>query len=283
MDLYELIERTLTCRWMRGAYRKHFDIHYWPNTGFHTRPWLIMISPHEGKYSVIDYRENKTYTVGIDQVVLNVPGTPMQVYQHTPGTQTYAHLVYTMLGAFDPWSLFEMPRIYKGKNGDRVREALLYVAESYTAMEMSLQTIASRKESAYKLFGVLISLGKLRKEKTDLLNSYSRIQPVVSFIQENLSQPVQREDLAELAHLSPSRLNVVFKEIMGLAPKQYMQDLRHKKAVDLLQDTNLSISEVAEQCGFCDQFEFSRQFKKKWGSPPLAYRKALREQADFFG
>ena len=282
MDLYEMIDNTLNFQWRHGAHQKHFPVHRYPRTGFHIRPWLIMVCPHQGKYSVVDCHENRTYTVGIDEVVLSPPGTGIYVRQHTPGKQSYGHLQYSMLGAFDPWSLFHLPRTFKGKKGDEVRQALLGVTGTHDKEAKSLGDVAARKEAAFRLFGVLIKRAKVKQTKVDMLNRFSRIQPVLDYIRNHLIEPVSREDLATVANLSPSRLNVVFKEITGLAPKKYIQEQRHKKAVDLLMDTDLSIGEIAEQCGFCDQFEFSRQFKKKWGAPPLTYRTTLRQQEKLF-
>lgn len=65
----------------------------------------------------------------------------------------------------------------------------------------------------------------------------------------------------------------LFKEITGLAPGQYLLEMRLRKAQVLLTNTNLPIHTVAEESGFENSFYFSRFFKKRTGLPPLRYRK----------
>ena len=68
-----------------------------------------------------------------------------------------------------------------------------------------------------------------------------------------------------------------------MPPKKYVQQERHKKALSLLQDPDLTIEQIAEQTGYCDQFHFSRQFKKILGITPSAYRAAFARGGDIFG
>ena len=46
-------------------------------------------------------------------------------------------------------------------------------------------------------------------------------------------------------------------------------------ARDLLYDKELSLAEIAEKCGFCDEFHFSRRFKDNFDMTPAKFRKAL--------
>jgi AraC-like DNA-binding protein len=47
-------------------------------------------------------------------------------------------------------------------------------------------------------------------------------------------------------------------------------------AVELIHDSKLTIAEIAEKLGYCDQFHFSRQFKKALGKSPIQFRKSGR-------
>lgn len=79
-------------------------------------------------------------------------------------------------------------------------------------------------------------------------------------------------ELSEQFHLSPKYLSRYFKEKFHLTISEYVQHLRMNHAKDLLENTNLSITEVAEQSGFSTVSFFIRQFTGLHGCPPKKWR-----------
>lgn len=65
---------------------------------------------------------------------------------------------------------------------------------------------------------------------------------------------------------------VLFKQTYGIPPKQYLQDIRMKKAMSLVVDTDLKIAEVALSVGYDCQLAFSGAFRKYTGVSPSEYR-----------
>ena len=63
-----------------------------------------------------------------------------------------------------------------------------------------------------------------------------------------------------------------FKTITGISPHQYVLQQRIKKAQYLLQQNQISISEIAATVGFCDQSHFTKYFKRIVGITPRQYR-----------
>lgn len=83
------------------------------------------------------------------------------------------------------------------------------------------------------------------------------------------------EKLAEELFMSKSRLQHIYKKTFGV---NIMQDLINSKltlAKKLLATTNLTLVEIAAQCGYNNEFHFMRQFKEKIGMTPSDYRKSL--------
>ena len=64
----------------------------------------------------------------------------------------------------------------------------------------------------------------------------------------------------------------LFKEVTGKSAKEYIIQLRVKKAMSLLSSSSFSITDVCYMCGFSDPNYFTRVFKKKTGSLPSEFR-----------
>lgn len=91
-------------------------------------------------------------------------------------------------------------------------------------------------------------------------------------IQGAWDQRLDFKALAKEKNVSYVWLRKAFKEVMGVAPGQYHLNLKIDKAIQLLQDTSLSVSEIAYQTGFESLFYFSRIFRKKTAMSPSESR-----------
>ena len=78
--------------------------------------------------------------------------------------------------------------------------------------------------------------------------------------------------VCEVCFISPSSLQRSFLQHFGMSPKQYIIKLRMNKALQLLSETDLSVKDIANLCGFEDEKYFSRAFKGKYGYPPSKLR-----------
>ncbi|MDR1743283.1 MAG: AraC family transcriptional regulator [Dysgonamonadaceae bacterium] len=89
---------------------------------------------------------------------------------------------------------------------------------------------------------------------------------------ENINKNIDIKEIAENLSTSYSWFRKVFKEYTGYAPAQYFQELKLRKAKELLAETNLSIKEIAYKLNFCSYEYFLAFFKKRVGMTPLEYR-----------
>jgi len=103
----------------------------------------------------------------------------------------------------------------------------------------------------------------------------ARLERAVTFLQEHLTEKLSVEDLARVAGLSVSQFARLFREWTGYSPKEYQRRARVEKARRLLADANLSIKEIAAQCGFDDAHHFSTTFRQIDGLPPTVYRETV--------
>jgi len=97
--------------------------------------------------------------------------------------------------------------------------------------------------------------------------SHHAIVIVQDYIQSHYADDIALDDLAKVAGLSPYHLARVFKAQVGLAPHQYLIQVRIQRAKGLLA-SGMSISDVAYAVGFADQSHLSKWFKRVMGVPP---------------
>lgn len=100
------------------------------------------------------------------------------------------------------------------------------------------------------------------------------LRDVTEIILENIENTnFSVEELSNKMATSRPVLFRKFKTITGEAPHQYIQKLRLRKSVELLQAGKLNINEIAFECGFSDPKYFSTHFKKHFGKSPTEFKK----------
>lgn len=92
------------------------------------------------------------------------------------------------------------------------------------------------------------------------------------YIVKNYAQACDLKTFARVARVTPNYLLTLFKTQMGLSPTDYLWHIRIENAVDQLQHTGLSVSEVAQHCGFKTSQHFSRTIKEHYGKTPTQLR-----------
>ena len=97
----------------------------------------------------------------------------------------------------------------------------------------------------------------------------SKLRAILEYVEEHLEGGPTLEEMAAIAHLSPTYFASQFRRATGLPPHQYVILRRVERAKHLLQEgTDLSLAEVAAHAGFSDQSQFCRHFKRLVGVTP---------------
>jgi transcriptional regulator GlxA family with amidase domain len=74
------------------------------------------------------------------------------------------------------------------------------------------------------------------------------------------SKKARIEELAKIAHMSPSNLTRAFREVTGISIQNYRTRLRLEHARTLMSNPELTLEAIADECGFAD----ARQFRRVW-------------------
>lgn len=101
----------------------------------------------------------------------------------------------------------------------------------------------------------------------------ARIVKFVSVMGEQFSEPIRISKLAESSGMSLAKLERRMRAIMSTSPRQLLTRIRVEAACEQLRSTSKSLSDIAYDCGFCDQPTFCRQFKNLTGTTAGSYRR----------
>ncbi|WP_000845449.1 helix-turn-helix domain-containing protein, partial [Vibrio mimicus] len=98
--------------------------------------------------------------------------------------------------------------------------------------------------------------------KTDY---HQRIRPVLRYLETNFDQPLNLEEVALQAHLSPYHFHRIFKAVVGETLGDFMRRLKMEKSASVLFYHKRSITEVALDFGFSSSQAFAKAFKQHFG------------------
>jgi AraC-like DNA-binding protein len=128
-----------------------------------------------------------------------------------------------------------------------------------------------------KLMELMVYLSRAYTS-TDTTEAHAllRVGNVIGALENDFSKEWKLDELLKIAHMSRSNLMRIFRNATGQTPIDYLVRLRIQKALEMLRNTNLSITEIALEVGFNDSNYFTRCFRRVMEQTPKQYRKGLQ-------
>lgn len=145
------------------------------------------------------------------------------------------------------------------------RRALEIAEADRTASQQYLSGIAMH------IIGCLLSITQ-NKLYEEMDNAAQKIESAKIIMQENICKEIDAEELSAKLGLSYSWFRKVFKEYTGYSPAKYFQELKLRKAKQLLIESPLTIKEICYQLNYTSTEHFFTVFKKQTGYTPTEYR-----------
>ncbi|MDK8179758.1 helix-turn-helix domain-containing protein [Paenibacillus sp. UMB4589-SE434] len=225
--------------------------------------------------------DQQSYTLNQDDIIV-VNSMSVHQIEHTNQDNVLLTLQFSpelldehMLVACN--SLYQTPE--NRNHYDRIR---CYLAQM--AWEASKKTQGSRNYSMgllYMLAGHLMRFFSRRMTEEKRRNvkdyDYQRLNRVLQFIDRHYSQKITLQSIADQEHLSLHYFSHFFSDKIGIPFQKYLTTVRLEKAVDALINTNLSMTQIALDCGFANVKLFNKYFKEKYDTTPGVFRESIME------
>lgn len=101
------------------------------------------------------------------------------------------------------------------------------------------------------------------------------VRNCILYLEDNYQEPITLEKLAHEVFFSPRHLARVFKTITGSTVMEYLTEIRIARAKQLLEGSDASLEDIAQECGISSGSYLSTLFKKHYGTSPNQFRKTL--------
>jgi len=233
----------------------------------HGRVDYLLMYVSEGKcYITVD---GEQITVDKGGVVIYRPGEPHD-YLFMQSDNAANHWIhFTGSGCEELFRRLGLEDIYF-VNLSRTTEIEYYftrICEEFHRENINFQIICGGL-----LMALLALISQQRMDVSAPSVSSRQIDEIAGWIRTSPQDDLDLESCAAHCSMSKSRFIHLFKEATGLPPHKYRTSIRIKRAKEMLLQTDMRISEIAELVGYVDQNYFTRVFKKYTGVLPSEYR-----------
>lgn len=233
---------------------------------------LIFIVDGSGTVTLGEYDE---YDIGRGDIIIYNAGVP-----HYEKSSAYDPMEARFI-AFDKLEITDLPpnwllppeysQIYH--TGDMYDTFLKYFAALIDETERKDRLyIEISQNMSRTLLMYLFRLIQRTKKTASLFESGKMLESVVGYIETHYKENITLEDISRSCNINKYYLSHIFSKAYGESIGRYIKQFRLNKACDMLENTKLSVSEIAESIGVTDISYFCRVFKKEKGMTPLAYR-----------
>ena len=150
------------------------------------------------------------------------------------------------------------------------RESFIRMANIFTSAEGSYRAQVS----------AMLKLILLRLMETADENALPArmVEELDNYIRENVADEISNTEIGAIFGYHPFYISRVLKERKGMTLRQYIIAYRLKQAKRLLELTDRSAAEIAEECGFTDASYFAKTFKSTFGMTPKEYRNSFKDE-----
>ena len=215
------------------------------------------------------YIDNESRSIMENVVICAKPGQ----IRHTrlPFECYYIHIIVNEGALFD--ILTTLPNYIDFADAEPIKEIFLSLCEygstGIKSDDILLQSLILKL--IYMLDQHATHVIKLTSKK----NNHQVIAKTLEYINDHISDELTLDRLSGFANFNKTYFHKVFKASTGKTLHEYIEEQRIKKSIHLLTSTDMTLTQIAYECGFSSQSYFSYAFKRHMGCPPRDYAKNI--------
>lgn len=234
------------------------------------------------------------YTSHITRIVPNKAHSEVEFFYCNPQLllQGFSSGLLNRLSLFEHNS-YEIPKVISGSEFPEANLFQLILSEMKNCR-------ANYHESVRGLFAAfIIGILRLIPENTDSISNVQKdpshsqlifmLSSAIEYINSHYMEQISIQKLADSCFMSLTNFRLIFKQVIGTMPLDYITRVRIQKAQELLFSTETSILNISLKVGFASLSSFNRHFLEIVGTTPLKWRKLCRsiskkehKYSDFF-
>lgn len=143
------------------------------------------------------------------------------------------------------------------------------LSEYVDGSEVSQMLLKSR------FYDLLAFVFKSAKQNRGDKKESEYIEKAKDYINKNYALPLTLQSISASVNLHPNYFHKIFKNSLGITPREYLTKIRLNSAKSLLLSTVLSVEEISLKCGFDSASYFIKLFKKEYAITPALYREKM--------
>lgn len=216
----------------------------------------------------VSYIDSNSKQINTNMIICAKPGQ----IRHTkfPFKCYYVHMIIHSGALYDV--LMNTPNFFETNNTEVYNKIFKKLFKHYSTLADSEEIIL---QSLILELIYTITKDSAKRIKSNNSTSNYLIEKTLKYIKEHLTEDLSLERVAKAMSLSPVHYHNTFKASVGKTLRDYVEEQRIKKAINLLQTTNYSLTKIAFECGFSSQSYFSYVFKRRMKKTPREYAQEI--------
>lgn len=131
-------------------------------------------------------------------------------------------------------------------------------------------------ELFFRIWGALYENAETDKGVAQAQGSLSALKEMISFIQRRYGETLTLGDIAAAGKVCKSRCCQIFQRYVSRSPVNYLNDYRLDRGIELLKETDKTVTEIGFEVGFSGSSYFAEIFKSRMGCTPVQFRAKAR-------
>lgn len=157
------------------------------------------------------------------------------------------------------------------KSGEAIHNRIESAPEDAGSPRLVMTSKLPLKDRKGRVIGIT-GFSRQIEDVREPTGTVSAFAGVVEYLHKHYEERLKTSELAEMSGLSVSQFERRFRRVFGASVRQYLLRVRVENAARQLVNTNNSISQIAQACGFYDHAHFSRCFKRLMRVSPSDWR-----------